>query len=144
MKFTAGIVAVVLLIAPLLAQEEKPVPKDSARVSVPGCTKGYVFTAGPRTEEEPGSIDIPDGMHFRMNGPKKLMSEIKAHEGSLIVITGLIKRGQHRDGVTIGGVRITPGLSPTGHGSLMPSPAADQPQIDVEGWRPGVGNCPSR
>ncbi len=145
MKITAGLIAAAALSgALLLGQEQKPVPKDSVRVSVPGCTKGFVFTAGPRTEEEPGSLDIPNGMHFRMNGPKKLMTEIKAHEGSLIVITGILKRGQRRDGIDIGGVRITPGLSSGGRVGPVPSPAADQPQIDVEGWRPGAGSCPSR
>jgi len=123
----------------LRAQERKPVPKDSVRVSVPGCTKGYVFTAGPKTIDEPGSFEIPEGMHMRMNAPKKLMTEIKAHEGSLIEITGLMKKGQYRDGVDVGhGVRIGP--APVGGG--IPSPASGQIQIDVEGWRPLVGGCP--
>ena len=137
-------VAVAMVAAPLvLAQESKPVPKDSARVSVPGCTRGYVFTVGPRAANEAGSnFDIPQGMHVRMNGPKKMMAEIKAHEGSMIQITGLMKKEQIRsDGVAIGGgVRVGPG--PTG-GSL--SPGGGQAFIDVEGWRPIPGSsCPSR
>lgn len=137
------VVAVVLatLGAALIAQEEKPVPKDSMRVSIPGCTKGYIFTAARRTEDEPGSVDVPEGMHIRMNGPKKLMAEIKAHEGSRIVLTGLMKKGQiDPRGVSIGGgIRVGPG--PVGGG--IGSPTAGQIQIDVEGWRPAVGNCPS-
>ncbi len=118
-------------------------PKDSVRVAIPGCTKGYVFTAGPRTLEEPGNFEIKEGMHLRMNGPKKLMSEIKAHEGSMIEIVGLMKKGQYSDGVNVGGgVRISP--PPSGPGGRFPSPAANQLQIDVEGWRPIVGDCPSR
>ena len=138
------IVAVAVLSGPLVAQEQKPVPKDSVRVSIPGCTKGYIFTAGRRTQDEPGSVDVPQGMHFRMNGPKKMMAEIKAHEGSMIAITGLMKKGQHKpDGVGIGGgVRITPGPGPGG--SLPGNPTASQILIDVEGWRPVVGDCPSR
>jgi hypothetical protein len=135
-------VAVAMLAVPLLAQENKPVPKDSARVSVPGCSKGYVFTVGSRAANEAGSnFDIPEGMHLRMNGPKKMMAEIKVHEGSMIQITGLMKKGQNRpDGVAIGGgVRVGPG--PTG-GSL--SPGGGQAFIDVEGWRPIQGSCPSR
>jgi hypothetical protein len=128
----------VLMGTPLVAQETKPVPKDSVRVSIPGCTKGYVFTAGARTVDEPGSTGgIPEGMHIRMNGPKKMMAEIKAHEGSMISITGLMKKGQPRpDGVSIGGgVRVGPA---TGLGN----PIANQALIDVEGWRPIVGDCP--
>src|SRR5438093_13743539 len=137
-------VAVVVSSLPLLAQEKKPVPKDSIRVLIPGCTKGYVFTAGPRTPDEPGSVDIPEGMHLRMNGPKKMMAEIKAHEGSMIVITGLMKRGQYKEGVGIGGgVRVSPGSAPAG-GGMPPNLTASQMQIDVEGWRPAAGACPSR
>jgi hypothetical protein len=147
MRTTAVIaVTVAALAGPLLAQENKPVPKDSVRVFVPGCTKGYIFTAGRHTEDEPGSSEIPEGMHLRMNGPKKMMAEIKAHEGSTIEITGLMKKGQYKpDGVGIGGgVRIAPGPTPMG-GSLSSSPnVSSQILIDVEGWRPIGGDCPSR
>jgi hypothetical protein len=138
-------VAVAVSSGSLVAQENKPVPKDSVRVFIPGCTRGYVFTAGPRTQDQPGSVDIPEGMHVRMNGPKNMMAEIKAHEGSMIEITGLMKKGQYKpDGVGIGrGVRITPGPASTG-GSLPGNPSVNQILIDVEGWRPIVGDCPSR
>jgi hypothetical protein len=140
---TVIIAAVALLTGRLVAQEQKPVPKDSVRVSIPGCTKGYIFTAGRRTQDEPGSVNVPEGMHFRMNGPKKIIAEIKAHEGSMIEVTGLTKKGQREaDGVGIGGgVRVGPG--PAG-GSLPGSLVASQISIDVEGWRPVIGSCPSR
>jgi hypothetical protein len=127
---------------PLAAQEPKPVPKDSLRGSIPGCTKGYVFTAAARTSDDVRRLDVPEGMHLRMNGPKKLMAEIKAHEGSMIEITGLMKKGQSNPtGINIGGgVRITPGVAP-GPGSLSAAPV---PSIDVESWRVVEGNCPSR
>ena len=145
--FTTAVIifSITVLSGPLAPQETKPVPKDSMRVSIPGCTKGYIFTAGRRTQDEPGSVDIPEGMHIRMNGPKKIMAEIKAHEGSMIGITGLMKKGQYKpDGVRIsGGVRISPGSAP-GSGSVAGSPNVSQIMIDVEGWRPVVGNCPSR
>jgi hypothetical protein len=138
-------VAVAVLSAPPTAQEEKPVPKDSVRVLIPGCSKGLIFTAAHRTADRPGSVDIPEGMHLRMNGPKKMMAEIRAHEGSMIEITGLMKKGQYKpDGVGIGGgVRIAPG--PAGAGGILPgNPAVRQILVDVEGWRPVVGHCPSR
>ena len=128
----------------LAAQENKPVPKDSVRVTIPGCTKGYIFTAGHRTEDHPGSVDIPEGMHLRMNAPKKMMAEIKTREGSMIEISGLMKKGQSRpDGVGIGGgVRIAPGPAPGG--GVSGNPNVRQILIDVEGWRPVVGDCRSR
>jgi hypothetical protein len=138
-------IAVAVLSGPLVAQEHKPVPKDSVRVSIPGCTKGYIFTTGPRTLEAPGSVSLPVGMHLRMNVPKKMMTEIKAHEGSMIEITGLMKKGQYEpDSVGIGGgVRISPGPSPT-DGGLPGNPIGSQIFIDVEGWRQVAGQCPSR
>jgi hypothetical protein len=136
-----GIIVTIMAAAlngPLMAQESKPVPKDSVRVSIPGCTKGYVFTAGRRTEDEPGTFGIPEGMHLRMNGPKKVIAEIKGHEGSMIQIVGLMKKGQYiPDGVAVGGgVRVTAGQAPTGGG-------VGQIFIDIESWRPILGSCPS-
>lgn len=137
-------IAIGLLSAPLAAQETKPVPKDSARLSIIGCTKGYIFTAGPRSVEHPGSVDVPEGMHIRMNGPKSMMAEIKAHEGSTIEITGIMKKGQYGpEGVAIGGgVRVGPGPAP--NGGLGVSATTRQSFIDVEGWRPVAGECRSR
>lgn len=147
MNSTVLIVAAVMLAAPLAAQERKPVPKNSVRVFIPGCSTGYVFTAGRRTEDQPGGSAVPEGMHLRMNGPKQLMAEIKSQEGSRIEITGLMKKGQNGpDGVSIGGgVRISPGPVGAG-GGIMPNPGAgaSQVMIDVEGWRVVPGDCPSR
>jgi hypothetical protein len=146
MKCFARAFVTLTLTVSLAAQETKPVPKDSARISVPGCTKGYVFTAGPRTVDEPGSFEIAEGTHLRMNGPKKLINEIKSHEGSLIEITGLVKKGQYREGIPIGGgVRIGPGPSPGGGGvGMSVNTTPNQILIDVEGWRPLSGACRTR
>jgi len=142
MRFATLVIAVTMVGAALAAQERKPVPKNSVRVTIPGCTKGQVFTAGPRTADEPGSVDIPAGMHLRMNGPKAIIAEIKAHEGSAIAITGVMKRSQlDPTGVRIGrGTTIAGGPDPTGAGPG--NPLGHQIFIDVEGWRPAVGECP--
>ena len=135
-------------IGALAAQETKPVPKDSVRVYVTGCTKGRVFTAGPRIEDPPSNLDIREGMHIRMNGPKKLMAEIKAHEESMMMVgvTGLMKKGQNAPGgVSIGGgVRIGPAPSSPGPSATVSSGAVEQAFIDVEGVRPVAGRCPLR
>jgi len=42
-------------------------------------------------------------MHMRMNGPKKMIAEIKGQEGSMVEITGLIRKNDLvPDGVGIG------------------------------------------
>jgi hypothetical protein len=145
-----GLFAALLLagssVVSIRAQEPKKVPKDSVRVSVPGCSKDYVFTAGPPTEDQPGGSAIREGTHLRMNAPKKLIAEIKGQEGSRIEITGLIKRGQDAgQGVAIGrGARVRGGVGgpAVGLGSGMGSPVAGQLMIDVEGWRHLPGDCP--
>lgn len=144
---TAAFVLVCFALAwPLAAQEDKkPVPKDSVRVFIPGCSKGAVFTAGPRTEEQAGRAGIPEGTRLRMHGPKAMMAEIKAHEGSMIEISGLVRKGQYlEDGVKVApGVRIGPGQS-SAAGGLSPTPSMNQVVIDLEGWHPVLGDCPSR
>ena len=142
MRLTRSIaLALVVAAVPLAAQETKPVPKNSVRVTVPGCTKGYVFTVAPRTVEAPGSVDVPPGMHLRLNAPKKMMADIKAHEGTLIQVTGLIKKGQYGPtGIGVGGVRITPGTNPQS-GTLSMGAPANLVMMDVEGWQQAPGEC---
>src|SRR5690349_11594584 len=109
MGMFAAFVAALLATTALAAQdvkEQKPVPKDSVRVFVPGCSKGMIFTAGRRTEDSPGGTAVPEGTRLRMAGPKSLINEIKAEEGSRIELTGIIKRGQ----IAQDGVRVAPGV----------------------------------
>src|SRR5215510_10980221 len=142
MKVMATVAVIAAASVSLVAQEKK-IPKDSFRVTVPGCTKGMIFTAGPRTEDQPGRLDVPEGIHLRMNGPKKLIAEVRAHEGQMIQITGLMKKGQYnQQGVSIGGgLRVVPGTS----GSFGNRPAVGTEAvnyIDVESWQPAPGSCP--
>jgi hypothetical protein len=143
-----GVAIGVTSIGLLAAQEIKPVPKDSVRVYVTGCTKGRVFTAGPRMEDPPSNLEIREGMHLRMNGPKKVLEEIKAHEESkmMVGVTGLMKKGQNAPGgVSIGGgVRIAPAPSSPGPSASIGSAPIEQAFIDVEGVRPVAGRCPLR
>jgi hypothetical protein len=138
-------VLVALPAAWLCAQETKPVPKNAVRVSIPGCAKGAVFTVGRRSADEPGSIDVEEGTHLHMNGPKKMMSDIKAHQEVRIEITGTILRSQlDPGGISLGkGIRISPGTPPTA-GSMGGVPVPEQIQIDMESWRQIPGECPAR
>jgi|SoiMethySBSTD1v2_1073268.scaffolds.fasta_scaffold799037_1 hypothetical protein len=147
MRAAVAVAIAVSSIAVLAAQETKPVPKDSMRVYLTGCTKGRVFTAGPRMEDPPSNAEIREGTHLRMNGPKKVMEEIKAQEGSMMVgITGLVKKGQYAPGgVSLGGgVRIAPAPSPSGPSASIGGAGIEQAAIDVESVRPVAGRCPSK
>jgi hypothetical protein len=81
-------------------------------------------------------------MRFRMSGKKDLLKEIKAREGTMIEITGLVRKGQiDQSGVSLGGnVRISPGPAPGGN--VGNNPNYTQIIIDVEGWRQLAGECP--
>lgn len=146
MRAAVAVAIGVTSIGVLAAQEVKPVPKDSVRVYVTGCTKGRVFTAGPRMEDPPSNLEIREGTHLRVNGPKKLLDEIKTHEGSMMVgLTGLMRRGQYAPGgVSIGGVRIAPAPSSSGPGASIGGAGVEQASIDVEAVRPVAGRCPLR
>lgn len=130
------------------AQEQKPVPKDSVRVYIPGCAHDRIFTAYPATEDRPGGSAVPEGTHLRMNGPKALLADIKGHEGTRIEVTGIMKRGQiGPEGLRVGrGIRVSPGNGgpSAGLGGGMGSPVANQIVIDLEGWRAIPGDCPQR
>jgi len=134
----------------VLAQEPKPVPKGSVRVTIPGCSKDRIFTAIPRTEDQAGSSEVPPGMHLRMNAKKPVIKEIEAREGSVIVIVGVMKTGQPGQGVKVGGVTIGPASPPrspvggAGGGVGVGSGFELMNSIDLEGWRLGTGECPRR
>jgi hypothetical protein len=137
--------AIVLACAAAAVAQEKPVPKDSERIFIPGCAHNRVFTVGPRREDQPGRSDIAPGTRMLMNGAKKLLSDIKSHQSDEMELTGLIRKSDmQQPGVKIGShVRIGPGPSPTGS-----NPGRDyysnQIMIDVEGWRPLTGTCPAK
>ena len=144
MKIFAALIIAAVAGGMLAAQESKPVPKDSLRVFVPGCSKGRIFTAAAPTEDH-GGAPVPEGTHLRMNGKKELMEEIKSREGAKIEITGIVKKGQFAQE----GVQNRPRRERHGrlawHGGGMAPGSGDQPDvIDVEGWRRLEGPCPSR
>jgi hypothetical protein len=143
MKFTALLLALTLS-GSLLPAQEKPVPKDSVRLFINGCAKGRVFIVGERREDQPGRSDVRPGTRLRMNGPKKVMDEIKAREGTEIEITGLIRKGQELPGGVALGGGVSIGAGPPVGGNASRSPNMNiQVMIDVEGYRTLVGSCPN-
>jgi hypothetical protein len=144
MKYGIPLLAVVLSIA-LAAQEERPVPKDSARVSIPGCSKGSAFVVMDSPEGERTSIEIKTGRRFRLTGKKDLLNEIKAREGYMIEVTGIVRKNDLQStGITLGGGRVRiGGGSPVSNGnSPTQAPQSANAIIDVEGFRPLGEPCP--
>ncbi len=143
-----ALVALVLFSSSLVHAQEKKIPKDSSRVSIPGCAKGRTFIVAQSPEHEPVRSDIEAGRRFRLSGPKKVLNDIKVHEGSMVEVTGLVRTAQLAGpgGVAIAGGRIRIG------GALPQAPISDvrrdplynQVVIDVESWRQLPDPCPAR
>jgi hypothetical protein len=119
-------------------QPEKPVPKDSIRITIPGCSKGTAFTVTESPEHESRSSVAP-GRRFRLAGKKDVLADIKKAEGQMIEITGIIKKGQQDP--TGGRVKMTPGPM-SGNTSVGSNPNYEQVILDVEGFRALAADCP--
>ena len=122
--------ACLLASAAVLAQETKPIPKDSVQVTARGCLKGRVFTGTGQPEDE-GVVRGPDvtGRHFRVSGPKDVMNSVKQNNGHLVQVVGIVRRAALDDqgvGMKIGGARVM--VSPGGDPSRMNS-AATAPSV---------------
>ena len=145
MKYALPILCLAIAIT-AAAQEERPVPKDSVRVSIPGCSKGSAFVVMESPEGERTSIEIQTGRRFRLTGKKQLLDEIKAREGYMIAVTGIIRRNDLKGtGVTLGGGRVRIGGGPPVSGSGSAATSAPQSMnaiLDVEGFRPLGEPCP--
>ena len=131
-------------VAALAAQEEPDVPKDSALVSINGCAKNGVFTVGERREDQPGALEIQPGRRFRLNGPKTLLNEIKAHRRTVMQVTGLIRRTDvPPQGIAVAGGRVRIGGAMPRDAISDPArnPAYNQAVMDVRSWKALTGDC---
>jgi hypothetical protein len=132
----------------LSGQQDKPVPKDSTRVTLPGCVSGRMFTVMRRETPEPVSSEVALGRHFRLNGKREMLKEVARNE-TMVQVTGVIRKSDvAQTGVGVGGgVRIDPGQprAPMGGGSGVASdPMYNTPGLDVESWTPLPDRCPAK
>jgi hypothetical protein len=138
---------VALVAVSSLAAQERKVPSDSTRVSIPGCSKGSAFVVTASPEAERTSTEIASGRRFRLTGPKDVLNEIKKREGTIIEVTGVIKKSDlNPGGIGLAGGRVRIGAgSPQDPISSGPgrAPASSNAILDVEGWRPLGESCPS-
>ena len=129
-----------------VSAQERKVPNDSTRVSIPGCAKGSAFVVTPSPEAERTSTEIATGRRFRLAGPKDVLNEIKKREGTMVEVTGIVKKSDLKEGgIRLGGGRVRIGganpqdpiASGPGH-----APVSGVAILDVEGWRPLGESCP--
>jgi hypothetical protein len=143
------VAALMIALGSLPSAQERKIPSDSQRVSIPGCAHGRTFIAGARTEGETVRSDVEPGRRFRLSGSKKLLAEIKTHESSMIEVTGLARKS---DIAGPGGISVLGGRVRIG-GALPRDPNSTDPRrdtgyneavLDLESWRPLAEACPAR
>jgi hypothetical protein len=133
----------------LLAQEERKVPKDSARVTLRGCVSNRTFIVGPRTAESGTTLEIEPGRRFRLNGSKDALESIKKRgEDRMVEVTGLIRKADlaKPGGLAVAGGRIRIGGAAPQQplGNPGSDPAYNQAVMDVESSRPLAEPCPAQ
>jgi hypothetical protein len=135
--------------AGVLAQESKPIPKDSVEVVARGCLKGRVFTGTGQREGEAGQQG-PDvsGRSFRVSGPREVMSSVKQHDGHLVDVVGIVRKAALDDqgvGFRMGrGTRVVIGGAVGSDPTRMNSPATapSVPTMDLTVVRYVDDRCP--
>jgi hypothetical protein len=140
---TAALVAATLTIA---AAQETAIPDDSRLVSLNGCAKNGSFIVGERREDQPGTLEVEPGRRFRLNGPKKLLDEIRARQRGAMQVTGLLRTvdvsGPQGIGLMGGRVRIGGARVPQDPiANPARDPAYNQPVLDVRSWKSLTGDC---
>ena len=143
--------ALIFAVSAAAPAQEREVPKDSARISIPGCANGRSFIVMPREAPEPVRSDVAPGRRFRLSGPRKLLDEIRKQQAHYVEVTGLVRRSQLNPGAS--GIPIAGGRIRIGGGAINRDPTQSDPQrdprynevvIDVESWRPLPEACPKR
>ena len=139
----------IAILAVPLAGQEREVPKDSVRLSIPGCVEGRTFIVMRRDRAEPVDVEVQPGRRFRLNGKKDMLKDMQSQKATMIEVTGLVRRSQVTErGVPIAGGRVRIGggqpQAPMGGGGVGQSAYYNEAILDVESWRSLPDSCPGR
>ena len=141
---------VMLASGALAAAQEREVPKDSTRITVPGCVDGRTFIVAAREGHDPTSGELAPGRRFRLSGKKDILNDIEKREGTMVEITGLVRKAELAGpgGITTGGGRVRIGggapQAQTGAPSRTLTGGTTDAVLDVEGWQRLAESCSSR
>jgi len=141
---TLVVVIVSLAAAGVASAQERPVPSDSTRITVPGCAKDRLFVVGEAEGRENTATGIAPGRRFRLSGPRSLLDDIKKREGTMVEVTGLVRKSDLSGpgGVSLLGGRVRiGGASPR---DPVRDPMYNQIVLDVEGFQVLPDRCPAR
>lgn len=137
------VVVLALGLAELTAQE-RPVPRDSSRITIAGCARDRVFVVGTPEGRDVTQSGIQPGRRFRLSGPRQILDDIRRRELSMIEVTGLVRKSDMAGpgGVTFMGGRIR--IGGTAPRDAVRDPMYNQVVIDIEGYQLLPDACPSR
>lgn len=137
-------VMLLLAVADLAAAQERPVPSDSARVTIAGCAKDRVFIVDAPEGREISATGIQPGRRFRLSGPRNVLDDIKMREGMMVEITGLVRKADMAGpgGLTLLGGRVR--IGGTAPRDAARDPMYNQVVIDVEGFQLLPDRCSTR
>ena len=146
MKFLPALLLVSTAL--VTAQEQAKVPKDSARIAIPGCARDRVFIVADAPNHEPVGTRLEPGRRFRLAGKRELLDAIKLREGTMVEVTGLVRKADIEGS---GGVRLFGGRVRIG-GAQPQAPLSDVQRnsqyaevvLDVESYRMLTESCPNR
>jgi hypothetical protein len=141
----------VLASGALLSAQEREVPKDSTRITVPGCADGRTFIVAAREGHDPTSGELAPGRRFRLSGSKDILKDIEKREGMMVEITGLVRKAELAGpgGISTGGGRVRVGggapQSQVGGGpNRTLTGVTTDAVLDVEGFQRLPEPCPDR
>lgn len=138
-------VIVFLLVATgVAAGQERPVPSDSTRITIPGCAKDRLFVVEEVEGRENTARGIAPGRRFRLSGPRAVLDDIRRRETTMVEITGLVRKADMAGpgGVSLLGGRVRiGGISPR---DPIRDPMYNQIVLDVEGFQVLPDRCPGR
>ena len=137
-------VMLLLAVADLAAAQERPVPSDSSRVTIAGCARDRAFIVDAPEGREISATGIQPGRRFRLSGPRHVLDDIKKREGTMVEITGLVRKSDvaGRGGLTILGGRVR--IGGTAPRDAARDPMYNQVVIDVEGFQLLPDRCSAR
>jgi hypothetical protein len=137
-------VFILLAVTAVSAGQERPVPSDSTRITVPGCAKDRLFVVQEAEGRENTAKDIAPGRRFRLSGPRAVLNDIRKREATMVEITGLVRKA---DMAGPGGVKLLGGRVRIGGVSPrdpIRDPMYNQIVLDVEGFQVLPDACPAR
>jgi|CXWL01.1.fsa_nt_gi hypothetical protein len=134
---TFALVVWLVGLAVAVGAQERPVPSDSTRLTLSGCARKSVFVVHWREDHEPVTAEVAEGRRFRLTGRKDVLSEVRKREGSMVELTGLVRKNAVAppQGISIGGIRIGLGSPQQPISDPGRTPEMYQPVLDVESYQ---------